>query len=510
MDSFSLNPSNHDESSPFMNLMNVARAPNAHFMAFENDMASYLTPLDSLYEQASTGKDMFPDKNNVSMDTEMDSDTDLDQLLNDENLFSLFEDQELDQIPSEEEWIQPMESMLDGQPLIMSESKKKEEEEDDGEEAKKEGLKQTNLPFETGTNRNVHEEIACTGLKEKTELKPKKTKKRRALRLRHKVAIMRKLAHELETEFRSLFKKWTSCAMTEEVRAAAVKELLAKWERRKVEQTNAMLRENITKQQQVINNLTNMFVACPVNKCFNLTDYMHCYIHLGKDLEGRERLLKSFAEAKLDLAYNLAQREMSDVNTHNIYTEVQHLDMGEQNVSTRKFVWRIQGVKLEDTFDAVWEYFSDMDVIARKESGEVVERETFESFKNAGFYRKLGFNIPSLHPKKNSVDFESRTLYYSKRGKDFGVFTLDYIDEDDLYPFEAEKKIRRDVTLVLTLTQKYDEKNNPYVNYQRIQTLKYSGLPENSDLRKHEEIEELCTFWDNLMVKCIKEKLGVE
>ena len=74
-------------------------------------------------------------------------------------------------------------------------------------------------------------------------------------------------------------------------------------------------------------------------------------------------------------------------------------------------------------------------------------------------------------------DMESNAIFYCRFDDNSAVISTDYIDQDDLHPYDASNRIRRDVSSGVVLSGHADANGKKFVVMKRYLMAKYHMYP---------------------------------
>ena len=74
-------------------------------------------------------------------------------------------------------------------------------------------------------------------------------------------------------------------------------------------------------------------------------------------------------------------------------------------------------------------------------------------------------------------DMESNAIFYCRFGDNSAVLATDYIDQDELHPYDTSNCIRRDISSGVVLSGHTDADGNKYVVMKRYLLAKYHTYP---------------------------------
>lgn len=171
---------------------------------------------------------------------------------------------------------------------------------------------------------------------------------------------------------------------------------------------------------------------------------------------------------------------------------------------------------VKQVFDAMRVFYFNMEITWTETSSELMLREgDYESGDEDVALQRFVRSTPC------GTQIESNTVLFSKfrqggRESDSAVFVVNFVDEDELFPYRSSERLRQDITAVLTLRASPTTKEKPgrlhgdLSDYQIVMTRAFFGR-----LRTSEELEIPssvvqsvvggCKFWFKTMLKTVGE-----
>lgn len=108
-------------------------------------------------------------------------------------------------------------------------------------------------------------------------------------------------------------------------------------------------------------------------------------------------------------------------------------------------------------YDALLFTMANMEISFSEKTNEVTVREEDEPLKDGvGNFRLRSWEHPTAPYESNSVlftqFFEKQPYNDSSDGEGYGVTVIDFVDEDELHPYQSDQSIRRDITSVYVIS----------------------------------------------------------
>lgn len=225
---------------------------------------------------------------------------------------------------------------------------------------------------------------------------------------------------------------------------------------------NNVLRETVRNQQfsffsaqSVVSELMTSGQRCPIDT----------HIHLGKDWAQRRETLVALKAQKLHDAQRLLEKRTQFIDpTRELNEETSFVAengdfcaIGFQSVP-------LKGAKsVKHVYDALHFHTQNMERSIAEAMGTVLTSDGDDNWDKTILHRRLVHsNVRDVLTESNFVVFSEfydgcRKGQWSKEcngeaaGKELGVIVLDFVDEDELYPYRSRQCMRQDVTAVITL-----------------------------------------------------------
>ncbi|DAZ96726.1 TPA: hypothetical protein N0F65_011763, partial [Lagenidium giganteum] len=210
---------------------------------------------------------------------------------------------------------------------------------------------------------------------------------------------------------------------------------------------NGVMRHMLMQQQFMIDNMRAMVSFAPASDVhLSLMTPMESYIHLGADTEERRRTIMRIREKKLDVTCSyLAEKSRS-------------VDMKQQQYFHRDVFERFGKLYHMDYCQVKFDNVQVADVVnilrtmnppgktVRCEFGCTTFREVCDTDPAAFKHQRI---FSSVQTPTASPVVESNMLILYRDRDDHGraVYVADSIDQDDLYPYDANHRIRMDTCI---------------------------------------------------------------
>jgi hypothetical protein len=178
------------------------------------------------------------------------------------------------------------------------------------------------------------------------------------------------------------------------------------------------------------------------------------WIHLGTDAAERRATLAALKLQRLRAGEQYLRERVRFLDPLRSFAEHTRFDTREGDLCALRFdVTPFEGVaSARKVFDALGHYFANMEIWLTETLGDVTVREDDDSAGRGVSQLRLRSSLPC------GVQLEMNKVMYSDYYADcedgaYGVYTADYVDKDELFPYRAAERLRLDVTGALTVRE---------------------------------------------------------
>ncbi|GMF41617.1 unnamed protein product [Phytophthora lilii] len=242
------------------------------------------------------------------------------------------------------------------------------------------------------------------------------------------------------------------------------------------------------------------------------------WIYLGTDVEERRQTLAALKARKLRAAQLYIVERTRFLDPVSPFAEHSRFVAHNGDYCALRFdITPYEGISsVRKVYDALYHYFSHMEIWVTDILGDVTIREDDDSAGKGISQNRL---VSSL---TNGVDMEMNNVMYSEfrehddefgNGEAFGLFTTDFVDKDELFPYSPSERVRYDVTAVLTVKAHQHKKLNAAgkLEHEQVVVLTRSCLIK----LRHEEIplpfetahelRESVGKWGDVMLQTVRQ-----
>ncbi|EGZ12198.1 hypothetical protein PHYSODRAFT_547970 [Phytophthora sojae] len=247
----------------------------------------------------------------------------------------------------------------------------------------------------------------------------------------------------------------------------------------KSQEDNQLLNDLVNQQKVYQDNFKAMLAFAPVNDVrMALMTPMESYIRLGKDFDERRKTILSLREEKLDMTYKFIEQKAAGLDINQPY---QYSDMFEKfgkHYCVNFAISKYDGVSVFQVGRAIYEQIAGKDEALNNAMGSTTIRESFDTIKCNFMHQRI---VSSMHWEGEDADkmpdMESNAIFYCRFGDNSAVLATDYIDQDDLHPYDTSNRIRKDVSSGVVLSGHTDANGKKFVVMKRYLMAKYHMYP---------------------------------
>ncbi|KAG7390804.1 Katanin p60 ATPase-containing subunit A1 [Phytophthora pseudosyringae] len=200
-------------------------------------------------------------------------------------------------------------------------------------------------------------------------------------------------------------------------------------------------------------------VQSTLSRCLIDQSYYPLYtrICLTKDWNERRNTLLSMRETKLRNGYDFVMSRARLVDPLKTHFSENRFENEQGDLCCVRFdAIHFPGVaSLQQVFNALSFFMTNMEIIISEQLGHVVLRDDYDTIEDEAFHsRFVSTNRRGIAVEGNAISF--RHLFDKSEdgfgGEPCGVFIVDCIDEDELYPYSPSDRVRRDSSGAIVLT----------------------------------------------------------
>ncbi|KAG7377419.1 hypothetical protein PHYBOEH_000880 [Phytophthora boehmeriae] len=242
------------------------------------------------------------------------------------------------------------------------------------------------------------------------------------------------------------------------------------------------------------------------------------WIYLGTDVEERRQTLASLKARKLRVAQLYIEERTRFLDPLSPFAEhSRFIGQNGEFCALRFDINPYVGISsVRKVYEALYHYFSHMEIWVTDVLGDVTIREGDDS---AGAGISQNRLVSSL---TNGVEMEMNNVMYTEFREDdkefgdggaYGLFTCDFVDKDELFPYTPSERARYDVTAVLTVKAHQHKKMNAIGELEDEQVvvltrsclikLRHDEIPLSVETAH--ELRESVGKWGDVMLQTVRQ-----
>uniref|UniRef100_K3X380 Uncharacterized protein n=1 Tax=Globisporangium ultimum (strain ATCC 200006 / CBS 805.95 / DAOM BR144) TaxID=431595 RepID=K3X380_GLOUD len=150
-----------------------------------------------------------------------------------------------------------------------------------------------------------------------------------------------------------------------------------------------------------------------------------------------------------------------------------------------------------------------MEIMVSEQLGHITVRDDYDNIEKSVCTYRLVSNYNSIRTESNDAMF---TKYFENHeltnGEPCGVVTVDFVDEDTLYPRIPSERIRKDVSLAIELTPHLRPRAHEGENDELVVVMSYAKFVKlHCAFNATQNVGDGAVDWADVMVNAIKEIL---
>lgn len=181
------------------------------------------------------------------------------------------------------------------------------------------------------------------------------------------------------------------------------------------------------------------------------------FVHLGRDRASRQAALLGMKPAKLADAHAFLEQRCPRLDPNRKFADAQQFDTPEGDaVVVLLYMEKLEGARsVKQAYEIMVNQMYNIELRVSEKLGNITIREDDDLGDHEFQQIRLVSTTPSNVPmESNSV------VYYSYKendeehneGRECAIATSDFVDEDELYPYRPDDRLRRDMSGIVRLT----------------------------------------------------------
>lgn len=246
--------------------------------------------------------------------------------------------------------------------------------------------------------------------------------------------------------------------------------------------------------------------------CLTDQEYYPLYSHikLTKDSAERRATLLAMRDQKIRNALQFVMGLGNDSDPLKKLSENQFENDDGDLCCVRFESIQFPGVRsLRQVYDALSFYKNNMEIIISEQLGHITIRDDYESVEEEAFHgRIISTNEAGITTEGNVVSF--RAFFEENEGGYNGqpcaVLVADSVDEDQRYPYVSQKRVRKDLSTAVVLTEDKSATGDSdvVVTMRRAAFYKIRQPEFPISFCEFENLRDAITQWSDVMLKTMR------
>lgn len=179
-------------------------------------------------------------------------------------------------------------------------------------------------------------------------------------------------------------------------------------------------------------------------------------IRLSRDRNHRMATLSAIKERKLELSRGFLKRRCGSLDLRKPYCEDQRFETPNGDYCAVRFsILQFEGVQsVKQVFDILHFYFCNIEISISEKLGNITIREDDDmQDKTISQNRLVGTTASNQLLESNTVMLSGYVEHDPEYGgREYGLMSAEFVDEDELYPYRPDQRLRKDINAILQLT----------------------------------------------------------
>ncbi|KAG1690752.1 hypothetical protein DVH05_027800 [Phytophthora capsici] len=255
----------------------------------------------------------------------------------------------------------------------------------------------------------------------------------------------------------------------------------------KSQENNQLLHALTVQQKMYSDNFKAMLTFAPVNDVrMSLMTPLESYIHLGKDPVERRKAILSLRKEKLDMTYKFIEHKTQGMDCNQPHEFSDMFDKFGKHYCVNFTISRYDGVSIYQVARGIYNQLTEKDDLLNDAIGITTTRESTGTLKCNFMHQRIIATPKQVANSAKMPDMESNGVFYCRFGDNSAVLATDYVDRDDLHPYNESNKIRKDISSGVVLTTHEDQEGKKYVVMKRYMMAKLHMYPHKVPQRQQD------------------------
>ncbi|TYZ67732.1 hypothetical protein PybrP1_003481 [[Pythium] brassicae (nom. inval.)] len=250
-----------------------------------------------------------------------------------------------------------------------------------------------------------------------------------------------------------------------------------------------------------------LLVISPINHYrLTLMTPMESHIKLCRDPAKRRATLLALRDAKIDSTRQFIEFQALHIDPEREFFYLDTFEKFDKFFTVDFSVSKLHQTTVEDAAAIIQDHFVTSNDGISQMLGSTTNREFFDAVDQTFLHCRTvdRVDVPKRHPlDRGFVVQESNTVFYRKNLGDVTVMMADYIDDDELYPYRASGRIRKDISVGIVLSPQVNTDGSSSVVMKRFTFIKHHFLAKKPSPEVLQAISTRVILWGQAVRSCI-------
>ncbi|KAG2771186.1 hypothetical protein PC129_g18430 [Phytophthora cactorum] len=247
----------------------------------------------------------------------------------------------------------------------------------------------------------------------------------------------------------------------------------------KSQENNQVLNGLAMQQKMYADNFKALLAFAPVNDLrLSLMTPLESFIRLEKDPNERSKTILLLRKEKLDMTYKFVEHKTQGMDCTQPHEFSDMFDKFGKHYCVNFTISRYDGVSIYQVARGIYNQLTEKDESLNEAIGITASRESIGTLKCNFMHQRIIARPKQAGNKSVKMpDMESNGVFYCRFGDNSAVLATDYVDQDELHPYDELNRIRKDVSSGVVLTAHEDADGKRYVVMKRYTMTKLHMHP---------------------------------
>ncbi|KAI9988677.1 hypothetical protein PInf_022135 [Phytophthora infestans] len=251
------------------------------------------------------------------------------------------------------------------------------------------------------------------------------------------------------------------------------------------QENNQLLNGLAMQQKMYADNFKALLAFAPVNDLrMSLMTPLESYIRLGNDLDERRKTILSLRKEKLDMTYKFIEHKTLGMDCSHPHEFSDMFDKFGKHYCVNFTISRYDGVSIYQVARGIYNQLTEKDEALNEALGITASRESTGTLKCNFMHQRI---IARRKIDSRMPDMESNGVFYCRFGDKLAVLATDYVDHDELHPYDELNRIRKDMSSGVVLTAHEDADSKRFVVMKRYVMAKLHMYPHKVSQKQQDD-----------------------